>query len=343
MLPRLTFSALILLTACSDGLPREPGLLAPESSALVSASTDGHQGPSSADASYPDVIPLPTGFQPEGIAAGKGSTVFVGGFISGAVYRADVRTGEGEILVPPAPGERMAVGLAFDARSNLVFAAGGLTGAAFVYDAGTGEMVGAYPMGPPETTLLNDVVVTRQAAYFTDSFNPVLYRVPLGAAGKLPDPSEVQALPLTGDFQNTLDCDFLAPVNANGIDATPNGKHLILVNLCLGTLYRVDAETGEARLIDLGGDALPFGDGILLDGFNLYVVQNVLNQIAVVRLNRTLDAGVVTGIITDPLFRVPATIAEVGDALYAVNARFDVAPPPGVWPDVEFEVVRVKK
>ncbi|MEJ2502668.1 MAG: hypothetical protein P8177_05020 [Gemmatimonadota bacterium] len=54
-----------------------------------------------------------------------------------------------------------------------------------------------------------------------------------------------------------------------------------------------------------------------------------------------MDAGTVVGTITDPAFRVPATIAKFGSSLYAVNARFDVAPPPGVFPDVEFEVVRV--
>lgn len=310
-----------------------------------SSAVDEIGAEASSQSAYPTVIPLPTGFQPEGIALGYGHTFYVGSFISGAVYQVDPRTGEGAVLVPPAPGQRMAVGLSHDRRSNLLFAAGGLTGAGYVYDAETGATVQAYTFGPPNVTFLNDVVVTQRAAYFTDSFNPVLYRVPLGPAGELPDPAQVDPLPLIGDFQNVPECPlpFLAPINANGIDATPNGQYLVLVNLCLGTLYRVDAETGVAKLIDLGGAAVPFGDGILLDGYDLYVVQNVLNQIAVIQLNRQLDAGVLMRVITDPKFRIPATIAEFGDALYAVNARFDVAPPPGVWPDIEFEVVRVPK
>jgi hypothetical protein len=40
-------------------------------------------------------------------------------------------------------------------------------------------------------------VVTRSAAYFTNSFSPVLYKVPLSAGGRLPDPSEVQTLTLS--------------------------------------------------------------------------------------------------------------------------------------------------
>ncbi len=299
----------------------------------------------SSHSSYPTVIPLPTGFQPEGIAVGQGHSLYVGAFLSGAIYGVDLRTGEGAVLVPPAPGLRMSVGLSFDRRSNLLFAAGGLMGAGYVYDAETGATVQSYPFATPGASFFNDVVVTQRAAYFTDSFNPVLYRVPLGPAGELPDPAQVDQLPLSGDFQNVSECPlpFLAPINANGIDATLNGTYLVLVNLCLGTLYRVDAETGVAKLIDLGGAAVPFGDGILLDGYDLYVVQNVLNQIAVVRLNQQLDAGVLTRVITDPNFRVPSTIAEFGNALYAVNARFDVAPPPDPAPDVEFEVVRVLK
>lgn len=295
--------------------------------------------------SYPTVIPLPTGFQPEGIAVGNGDVFYVGASLTGAVLRGNLRTGEGAVLVPPAPGVRMSFGVSFDRRSDLVFVAGGLMGAGYVYDAKTGETVQTYPFATPGASFVNDVVVTRRAAYFTESLNPVLYRLPLGPGGELPDPTQADRLPLSGDFLNVSECPlpFPAPMNANGIDATPDGEHLVLVNLCLGTLYRVDAETGVAKLIDLEGAAVPFGDGILLDGYDLYVVQNVLNQIAVVQLDPQFDAGVLTRVITDPHFRVPSTIAEFGDALYAVNARFDVAPPLVPAPDVEFQIVRVPK
>ena len=333
--------------ACDAAGPTEPGDAAVDQ--ILAEPYGLAAGAIVADAStrsaYPSVIPLPIGFQPEGIAAGTGHTLYVGAFLSGAVYRIDLRTGDGLVLVPPAPGLRMSVGLSFDQRSNLLFAAGGFTGAGYVFDAETGATVQTFPFGTPGVGFYNDVIVTRRAAYFTDSFNPVLHRVPLGPAGELPHPDQVDQLPLSGDFEHVSECPlpFLAPVNANGIDATPDGSYLLLVNLCLGTLYRVDPETGVAKLIDLGGAAVPFGDGVLLDGYDLYVVQNVLNQIAVIRLNQQLDAGEIVRVITDPNFRVPATIAEFGDALYAVNARFDVAPPPDPWPNVEFEVVRVLK
>ena len=53
--------------------------------------------------------------------------------------------------------------------------------------------------------------------------------------------------------------------NTNGIDATPNGETLIIVNSTLGTLYPVDPDTGVADEIDLGGATVVAGDGILLD------------------------------------------------------------------------------
>lgn len=297
---------------------------------------------------FPDVLPLPTGFQPEGIATGRGTEFFVGSFPLGAVYKGDLRHGEGAVLVAPDPGNRQVVGLSHDARTDQLFAAGGLLGQAHVFDGGTGAILATYQLSVPcpgvPCTLVNDAVVTRDAVYFTDSFRPSIYRLPLGPGGKLLASAEPVEIPLTGDFVFDAVCPiFPQPANANGIDATPNGKVLVIVNLCTGQLFRVDPSSGHASLIDLGGAALPYGDGILLDGFDLYVVQNFLNQIAVVELSPDLSSGAVTRTITDPAFRVPATVAEFGASLYAVNARFDVAPPDIPSPTVEFEVVRVNK
>ena len=43
---------------------------------------------------FPQVAPLPNGFQPEGIAAGPGTTFFVGSIPTGAVFRGDLLTGQ---------------------------------------------------------------------------------------------------------------------------------------------------------------------------------------------------------------------------------------------------------
>ncbi len=284
-----------------------------------------------APAPFPDVIPLPNGFQPEGIALGKGTTFYVGSIPTGAIYEGDLATGTGQILVPAQEG-RSATGMKFDPRSNLLFVSGASTGKAFIYNGLTGANV-AEVQFTSGNTFINDVVLTQDAAYFTDSFQPILYKIPLDPeTGALPDPLTFEVLPLSGDYQFVP-----GGFNANGIDATPNGKTLIIVNSTTGLLYTVDANTGFATQIDLGGATLVNGDGILLQGKTLYVVQNSFNQIAVVKLGADYSSGEIVDTLTNPNFRVPTTIAKFGNALYAVNARFGTPP----TPDTEYEVVRV--
>ena len=112
------------------------------------------------------------------------------------------------------------------------------------------------------------------------------------------------------------------------MDATPNGKALVIVQSSTGKVFAVDPETGVAQEIDLGGERVPAGDGLLLDGKTLYVVQNRLNQIAVIELSPDLTSGTVVARVTDDDFAVPTTIDEFGNRLYAVNARFGTPPTP---------------
>jgi sugar lactone lactonase YvrE len=270
---------------------------------------------------FPTLIDLPNGWLPEGIETGRGPILYSGSRANGGVYGIDLRTGQGAIVVPPQAG-RSAVGLAFDQRSNYIFVAGGATGSGFVYDASTGESVAAYTLTPSAPTFINDVVVTRDAAYFTESNRPVVYRVPLDPSGKLPPQADVQALPLTGEWQQ------LPGINANGIEATPDGDALLVVNSASGVLYEVDPATGFAVAIDVGGASLTMGDGLLLQGNTLYVVRNRLNEIAVLELAPDLGTGVVVDVITNPSFDIPTTLASFGNRLYAVNARFTTPPTP---------------
>ena len=282
-----------------------------------------------AKASFPKTIPLPNGWQPEGIAIGNGTTFYAGSIPTGAIYRGDLRTGEGDVLVPGAPG-RAATGLEY--HQGLLFVSGASTGKAFVYDAETGTLIREYQLAVgPGGTFVNDVVVTRDAAYFTDSQRAVLYRIALSKNGA--PAATAETIPLTGDFQ------LVSGFNLNGIDATPNGKTLVVVQSATGKIFTVDPATGATKEIDLGGATLPNGDGVLLHGRTLYVVQNRLNRIAVVRLSPDLSQGTVTGFITDPAFDVPTTIDRFGKQLYAVNARFGTPP----TPSTTYHVVRVER
>ena len=286
-------------------------------------------------ATFPDTIRLPDGWQPEGIAAGRGTSLYVGSSPTGAVWKADARTGEGDVLVRARPGERSAIGIKVD-RRNRLFVAGGATGKAFVYDARTGADLASYQLAAPgAATFVNDVVVTGTAAWFTDSSAAQLYKLPLGRHGGLPDQDEVRTLPLTGDFE-------LAPPgtpgpNLNGIVAAKGGRVLLSVQSNLGKLWRINPRTGVAREVDLGGATLANGDGMLLAGRVLFVVQNRSNQIAVVVLSRSLDRGRLVTTISDPDFDVPTTIAFQAGHLYAVNARFGTTDPQ----PARYDIVRV--
>jgi outer membrane protein assembly factor BamB len=281
---------------------------------------------------FPASIALPNGWRPEGIAAGRGPVIYAGSLANGAIYAVDPRTGVGEVLVSGEP-DRVAVGLEFDARTNLLYVAGGPTGKAFVYDAGTGNTAGSFVLLASTPTFVNDVVVTRDAAYFTDSLQPVLYRMTLGAEGPLPDAGGVQTIALSGDYTH------VAGLNLNGIVATPDGRTLIAVHSTLGVLYAIDAGTGVATAIDVGGAALTFGDGLLLQGHTLYVVRNRLNEVVVVELAHDWRSGSVADVRTSAAFDVPATIASYAGRLWVVNARFTTPP----TPDTAYSIVQVPR
>jgi sugar lactone lactonase YvrE len=198
-----------------------------------------------------------------------------------------------------------------------------------VYDARTGALVREYNFGA-SPTFINDVVVTHGGAYFTDSMQAALYRVPIGPHGAL---GNAQTIPLGGDYVHVA-----GQLNLNGIDATRNGKTLVAVQTAGGKLYRIDPHSGVAKLIDLAGESVPNGAGILLDGKTLYVVQNQSNLVAVIALERNLTSGRVVTRLSDSDFVVPTTIDDLGRRLYAVNAKFG-APNP----DNSFQVVQVRK
>lgn len=278
---------------------------------------------------FPGHINLPNGFRPEGIAIGPGHTFYVGSIPTGAVVRGDLRTGAQSIVVPDqSAAGRAAIGVAVDQRGRL-FVAGGPTGHGYVYDANTGGTIQDYEFTDPPA-FINDVVVTRTAAWFTDSINRFLYRVDIAPDGTLA--ANATAVPLTGDIV------YQPGFNVNGIEATPNGKKLIIVQSNTGKLFKVNRQ-GVARLIDLGGATVP-GDGLLLQGKRLYaVVRSPQDGIVVIRLRPNLRSGTVARTITSSDLDDPTTVDAHGSRLYAVNARFST--PPG--PDVEYWITQLRR
>lgn len=279
---------------------------------------------------FPDTIALPNGWRPEGIAIGRGATIFVGSIGTGAVFQASLVTGEGSVLVPPQPG-RASIGLSFDPRTDIIYVAGGPTGQGYAYSARTGETVAVFQLttGP---AFINDQIITDDAVYFTNSAAPELFKVPLSRRGQ-PQADAVTRIALGGDWVQ------LAGNNANGIVAARGGRSLIVVNSAAAALFRVDPDTGDAKKIDLGGADATAGDGLQLRGDRLFVVQNRLNQIAVFDLDRNLESAELVQVFTNDRLDVPTTIDDFLGVTYVVNARFSTPP----TADTTYTIEKVKR
>ena len=216
-------------------------------------------------------------------------------------------------------------------------------------------------------------MVARGTAWFTDSRRPVLYAVDadLGSARTLPltgitfgEGNNLNGIVAAtdrgrhwrgadkgrrdddkrgghkgrhGDDDHARATTSAAITHGRATSNRRGGLRLLSVQTNNGALWNIDSATGNATQIDLGGATLVNGDGMLLAGRTLFVVQNQLNQVAVVKLSRDLLHGKVITTLKNDGFSVPTTIAAVGRHLYAVNARFGT--PPG--PDVPYWVTKV--
>jgi hypothetical protein len=274
---------------------------------------------------FPARIDLPPDFRAEGIAVGRGDNFYVGDtrVNNGAIYAGDLHSGEGAFIVGPQAG-RSALGIFAD-NLNRLWVAGGSTGQAYVYDADTGETLMVYNLAPVAPRFINDVFVTKEAAYFTNTSAPVLYRIPLGKGGELGAQADVEEL--------------VVPTGLNGIEGAPNEKQLIVVQFTTGLLFSIDPDTGASTPIPLttpeGAPAtVPRGDGLVLIGRTLYVVQNLPDGvIGVVELAPDYSSGVLVGgldSVTDPLVN-PATADRIGNKLYVVRRAAPAPATPVFW------------
>ncbi len=277
---------------------------------------------------FPVRVDLPDGFFPEGVESGRGTTVFVGSLIDGAIWQGDLRDGSGEVLADGETG-LASVGIAYETRRDRLWVAGGGpgfdvgAGDVRVYDASSGELLATY-LPPGDIGALNDVAIARDAVYLTDSFTAQLVKIPLPANGSLPSADAAVLLPVTGDFVQT------AGPNLNGI--VEKAGVLLVAQSSTGQLFRVDPATGIAAEVDLGGEVLTGPDGLELRGNTLYVVGG--GVVTIVRLGDRLSSGDVLGVITDPgepadpLLDVPTTATVAAGRLWVVNARFTTPPTP---------------
>ncbi len=280
---------------------------------------------------FPSEIDLPDGLFPEGIAVGRGSTFYVGSLADGSIYRGDLRTGEGAVLTDPTePFPQTTVGLAVDQR-NRVWAAGGASGKGRVYDGASGQQLAVFVFTEPFESMINDVIVTTEAAWFTDSGTeacdmgglcfigePRLFKVALHPGGDLPDPADPGAV-----AEIPVDVPDIYFSNLNGIETMPGDSELIVVHNELGALFRVDPSSGHATLVygPPNDPPLQGADGLSRLGRTLYVVENAAGRIAEIRLDPSTGTGTLHAVFPVPGAQTPTTSAVFGSAVYTVDAR----------------------
>jgi hypothetical protein len=264
-------------------------------------------------------IVLPGATGTEGVARLNGQTFFAGDLLTGDVYRGRIDKGTAAKFID-APDGRFATGMKADHSARLLFVAGGPTGAGYVYDTRTGATVSSYQFQtPPTPTFINDVALSKDGAWFTDSSQAVLYFVPVvdGVPART-----FRTLTLSGPA-----ADLSGTFNNNGIQAVMGGDMLIVAHSGNGVLNLVDVATGASTTI--AGVSVPNVDGILMKGSHeLFAAQNADNLLSVWKLSSDFLSGTRKKVITSPLFEFPTTIARFGSRLAVANAKFDTGFPP---------------
>ena len=225
----------------------------------------------------------------------------------------------------PAHEGRAAIGL--KVHHKQLWVAGGPTGKAFVYDARTGADVAEYALATG-TPFINDVAVGRHGRPTSRTRAPPRSSPCRCAAARC------AGSPITGDF--AADRRRRPPPTSTGSPSRA-GTRSILVQTNTGKLFAADTQTGVARAIDLGGPTCSTATGILLRGRTLFVVQNRLNQIAVIHLSRDLARGTIVQHDHRPGVRRADDDRRTAQHLYAVNARFGTTDPQ----PAKYNVVRV--
>ena len=271
---------------------------------------------------------------PKGVAYRAGSQNFyVGSTTDGTIFKGTLGKKDTEVLLAPSAERPSAIGMKVDEAGRL-YVAGGASGKIFVYDTASRALIRAFdtPAAAPGGTFINDVALTPEGAYFTDSIRPVLFRVARTAAG-VGEPTPWL------DFTGTA-LKYQTGFNLNGIAATTDGRYLVVVQSNTGKLFRITVADKTVAEIDLGGGTVMSGDGILLSGQTLYVVRNSATLIVPVTMSADFSSGTLGTPFSDASLRFPTTIAQNGNRLLVVNSQFDKRGP-GLTPELPFTVSNI--
>lgn len=264
--------------------------------------------------------------RPEGMIIPKGDdvpeyligTALVAQIYLGGIDAINLETGDVQEIVPSAAfGTRPLLGLWHEPGAIIAAGGGPIVGPGvnttvymFSDDEGSGELLLECDV---DGVFLNDLTVSGETLYITDSVVNVLHALNLTAASEGECVAEKIELP--EEFQAS-GFDF----RANGIRGYQDG--LLIANTFVGSLEYLDLSTGEiTNMISPGTiapDGLCFGDS---DG-ELYIVENGSNLVSSWQLNGTETPATFVGNIVSEDYDSPSTCSVLDGTVWTVNARF---------------------
>ncbi|MFG3440407.1 SMP-30/gluconolactonase/LRE family protein [Nonomuraea sp. NPDC047897] len=277
---------------------------------------------------------------PEGITADpRTGALYVGSFADGTVYRAMPGRRVAEVFLPAgADGRHTANGLAAD-RAGRLWVTDSTSGVQ-VYDLASREPLARLTVPEGAPTFVNDVTVGADGtAYLTDSLRAVIYRVTPAQLRRARGRSAT--LTPYADLRDVLDTPTGGTLN--GIVADPAGRHLFVVDMAGGDLFRLDPVTGAVRRVALRGGDMANADGLELHDGTLWVVHNVDNAVSRWRLARDGSSARLERRVTDDALHLPTTLARRHGRLYVVRSQFDKGGPMGEGtPSTPFTIAVVR-
>ena len=263
----------------------------------------------------------PAGSKFEGIGADERRGLFyVSEVTGGEIHRGSVASADTEqwIAGNGTDGRFTARGITVDHDGN-VYVAGGPNGIGtgrpdlWVYSP-DGELLAAL-RAPGTDVFLNDVAIGPDgAAYFTNSNDPQIFRVALGADG--------WAASLWADARGVIDRQ--PGFNLGGIVLSADRTGFVVAQGNTGAMWRFDARTGAATPIATDTD-LVNADGLVRQGDRLTVVRNFSRMIATLRVSADGSRLVTLGQQPSSADRVLTTAKTLRGRILYVDSHFDEA------------------
>lgn len=296
-------------------------LLSVVAGAAVAAPPAPARGP---DLPHTYVVSGEPGFLPEGIAIHASGRMYVGSDGNGDIRFGRVRHATMRDWTSAADLDRSTTLGVHTDKGGRVYSVGADT---ITSQRANGRLISrvTVPAGVVGPAKLNDLAITKHWVYVTDFANPVVYRLPRHANGKL------------GPAEAWLDMRDAAPGFPaqywflNGIVASPDGETLLVASNGPETTWRVD--TGTKAITKLEIDTPSFGpDGMAVHGSTLYAVLNhgAPDGVYVAELNDDWTAAHLTDTLTTDssgaAFDTPTTLAVHKCRIYVVNSQNRDAP-----------------